>query len=114
MGIFDNTIYDNRPIEWENKTNNSISNAINDNINNKPTYGAISSAINDEVNAPGDNFSWGNFGKSLLGGLNFGGATQTPQIRFQPTMMQPQYVNTNFQNQISNIARNNLYNAIMR
>ena len=96
----------------------AISTAIDNNINDKPNYGAVGQAIDDYVKSGNNNgFNWGTFGKNLLRNsqnISFGGDTQMPQVNFQPTMMQPQFVNTNFQNQASNIAQNNLYNALMR
>lgn len=103
---------------WDNMGSGAISTAINNNVNDTPNYGAISGAIDDYVNSPNSNgFDWGAFGKNLLknsGGFNFGGQSQTAQANFNPTMMQPQYLNTNFENKTSNIAQNNLYNALMR
>lgn len=116
--IWDNTIYSNKPIEWNTSDNTAIGNSINKNINNQPDYGAVSNAIDNAVNTnSGNGFDWGTFGKNLLNNsqnISFGGNTQKPLVRFQPTMIQPQYVDTNFQNQVSNIAQNNLYNALMR
>lgn len=91
---------------------------INNSIQEKPMQGTIGQAIDDEVNSNNNNgFNWGVFGKNLLNNsqnISFGRNTQKPLVRFQPTMIQPQYVDTNFQNQVSNIAQNNLYNALMR
>ena len=115
--IWDNTIYSNKPIEWNTSDNTAIGNSINKNINNQPDYGAVSGAIDNAVNTnSGNGFDWGTFGKNVLKNTQFGGYQQqaTPRVNFQPTMIQPQYVNTNFQNQQSNIAKTNLYDYLMR
>ena len=114
--IWDNTIYGNNPISWGSNTNSAIGTSINNNVNDKPEYGAVSGAINDFVNSGNGGFDWGALGKNLLGNLNFGGGSQqeTPRVNFQPTMAQPGYVNTNFQNQKSDIAKNNLYDYLTR
>ncbi len=116
MGIWDNTINSNKPVEWNANTNSTIGSAINNNVNNKPNYSAVSGAINDTVQSGSNNgFNWGTFGRNMLGKMDFGGGVQeTPIYSFQATMMQPQYVSTDFQNQPSNIARRNLYNYLMR
>lgn len=111
MGIFSDAILNGNNM-------GAVGTSIDNTVKDKPNYGAISEAINNEVNAPQEGgFNWGAFGKSLLNNsqnISFGGNTQKPLVRFQPTMIQPQYVDTNFQNQVSNIAQNNLYNALMR
>jgi hypothetical protein len=115
--IWDNTIYSNKPVEWNTSDNTAIGNSINKNINNQPDYGAVSGAIDNAVNTnSGNGFDWGTFGKNVLKNTQFGGYQQqaTPRVNFQPTMIQPQYVNTNFQNQQSNIAKTNLYDYLMR
>lgn len=118
MGIWDNTIYDNSPISWGQNDAGAISTAINNNVNNTPNYNAISGAIDNYVNSANNNgFNWGQFGKNMLnnsGNLTSGGQSQSPQISYRPTMMQPQYINTNFENKTSNVAQNNLYNNLMR
>lgn len=94
---------------------NAIGEAIDNYINDVPNYGVISQSIDDYVKTPGNNTNYGQLAMQTLGGMKpIQQNRQTRQINFKPTMMQPQYVNTNFQNQTSNIARNNLYNAIMR
>lgn len=89
---------------------------IDNTVQNKPNYGEISQSIDNTVKTEDKNgYNWGEFGKNFLGNMDFSNNTQeAPIVSFQPTMMQPQYLSTNFQNQASNIARNNLYNALMR
>lgn len=126
-GIWEGTIYDNSPKLWGNDNVGAISTAINNNVNNKPTYGAISGAINDYVKPTNnEGFNWGTLGKALLsnagggGGYSGSGNSQTPKVSFNPTMAQPQYLNNDFQNQASylaNIGQNNnsnLFDYLMR
>lgn len=94
----------------------AIGTAIDNNINNKPNYSEISGAINDSVNTDRPGANWGSLAMRTLGGMK---PTQTaqeeiPKINFRPTMMQPQYVDTNFQNQQSNIANTKLYDYLTR
>lgn len=108
MGLFDNLT-----------DNYSIKANVDNYVNDKPMQSSsISSAINNFVNSDkssNDNGAWmqGLSGVTNLlnKNQNAGGANEL--VEFNPIIAQPQYLNTNFQNQPSYLG-GNLYNYLVR
>jgi hypothetical protein len=102
MGLFDNLT-----------NTNTIGGAIDNFVKDKPAENSlISTAINNEVNNNPNKFNWGKFGAATLGNMKFGGGYSHPNVTFNPTMMQAQYLDAGFNNQ--NTDMGNLYNYLTR
>lgn len=110
MGIFDNLT-----------DNYSIGANIGNYVNDKPMQSStLTSAIDNYVNSGNGQTEDFTKGLKALHSL-FGGSQnnkeQMPLVEFKPKLFQPQFLNTNFNNQASYLAgagNRGLYNYLMR